>query len=147
GNAIGVTRLWRLTFDDIRNPDLGGTIDALIGGQIVDGVKVNMFDNITVQKTSGHVLLQEDVGGAAHNGKIWEFDPATFNGTTNSGSLKMIARHDPARFGDIVKAVPVPATSPFNNDEETSGIIDITDIMKSSPLNIGNPREAWYISS
>jgi len=147
GNAIGVTRLWRLTFDDITNPDLGGIIDALIAGQIVDGIKVNMFDNITVQRSSGRILLQEDVGGAAHNGKIWEYDPATFNGTTNSGSLKMIAKHDPARFGDRLGGVTTAATLPFNNDEETSGIIDITDIMRSSSLHIGNPRETWYISS
>jgi len=147
GNAIGVTRLWRLTFDDITNPDLGGTIDALIGGQVVDGIKVNMFDNITVQRTSGHIVLQEDVGGAAHNGKMWEFDPATFNGTTNSGSLKMIAKHDPARFGDRANGVTTAATLPFNNDEETSGVIDITSIMAGSSLNIGNPKEAWYISS
>src|SRR4029079_3863478 len=123
------------------------TIDALIGGQIVDGIKVNMFDNIAVQKTSGNILLQEDVGGAAHNGKIWEFDPATFNGTTNSGSLKMIVKHDPARFGDRLNGITTAATAPFTNDEETSGIIDITDIMAGSSLNKGNPREAWFISS
>src|SRR5262245_12717254 len=48
GTQIGQTRLWRLTFDDITNPDLGGTIDLLIDGRVVDGEKVNMFDNMTV---------------------------------------------------------------------------------------------------
>jgi len=143
GAQIGNTRLWRLTFDDITNPDLGGTIDLLISGQTVGGKKVNMFDNIAVNRNNGHIILLEDVGGAAHNGKMWEFDPATFTGVTNSGSLTMIARHDPARFGDVGLA----ATSPFNNDEEMSGVIDITNIMSGSVMHKGNPREAWYISS
>jgi len=147
GTQIGQTRLWRLTFDDITNPDLGGVIDLLIDGRTVDGQKVNMFDNIAVQKTSGHVVLQEDVGNAAHNGKMWEFDPATFTGATNSGILKMITKHDPARFGDRAGGLSTPATAPFNIDEEASGVIDITDIMAASILNKGNPREAWYISS
>jgi hypothetical protein len=143
GTQIGQTRLWRLTFDDITNPDAGGKIDLLIDGQTVAGQKVNMFDNIGVNQKTGRILLQEDVGGQAHNGKMWEYDPATFTGTTNSGSLTQIIRHDTPRFGDI----GVAATAPFTNDEETSGVIDITSIMASSSLNKGNPGEAWYISS
>ncbi|MEI7698330.1 MAG: SdiA-regulated domain-containing protein [Planctomycetia bacterium] len=118
GTQIGQTRLWRLTFDDITNPDAGGKIDLLIDGRTVAGQKVNMFDNLTVNATTGNILLQEDVGGAAHNGKMWEFNP-----TTNS--LVQIAKHDPARFGDVNLA----ATSPFNNDEESSGIIDVSSIL------------------
>ncbi len=117
GTQIGQTRLWRLTFDDISNPDLGGSIDLLIDGDIVNGQKVNMFDNITIDRY-GHVLLQEDVGNAAHNGKIWQYDIA-------SDSLKLLTKFDPARFGDI----NLPATAPFTVDEETSGIIDVQDIL------------------
>ena len=36
GAQIGQTRLWRLTFDDITNPDAGGKIDLLIDGRTVD---------------------------------------------------------------------------------------------------------------
>lgn len=147
GSQIGRTRLWRLTFTDVTNPDLGGTIDLLIDGQTVGGHKVNMFDNIAVNHVTGRLLLQEDVGGAAHNGKIWEYDPATFNGTTNSGALTMIAKHDPARFGDRVNGVTTAAAAPFSNDEESSGIIDITSLMTGSALSSGNQGEAWYISS
>ena len=117
GTQVGRTRLWRLNFTDITNPDAGGTIDLLIDGDIVNGVKVNMFDNMTVDKY-GHILLQEDVGGAAHNGKIWQYDIAT-------DTLKLLAKHDPDRFGDI----GVAATAPFNNNEESSGIIDAQDIL------------------
>src|SRR6185369_1282112 len=59
GAQIGQTRLWRLTFDDIANPDLGGKIDLLIDGRTVDGEKANMFDNLAVNAQTGHVILQE----------------------------------------------------------------------------------------
>ncbi|MEO5913170.1 MAG: hypothetical protein ABIS50_02985 [Luteolibacter sp.] len=147
GSQIGRTRLWRLTFSDLTNPNAGGVIDLLIDGQTVAGQKVVMFDNMTVNKATGRIILQEDVGGAAHNGKIWEYDPATFTGTTNSGALVMIAKHDAARFGDRVNPTTTAATAPFNNDEEASGIIDITGIMSGSALHKGNPGEAWYVSS
>jgi len=118
GSQIGQTRLWRLTFDDITNPDAGGQIDLLIDGRVVDGRKANMFDNITVNAQNGHIILLEDVGGAAHNGKVWDYDPA-------SNALVMVAKHDPARFGDVGLA----ASAPFNNDEETSGVIDMSAIL------------------
>ena len=113
GTQIGRSRLWRLNFTDITNPDLGGTIDLLLDG--TEGG--NMFDNMTFDKY-GNVLLQEDVGNAAHNGKIWQYNIAT-------DTLKLLAKHDPARFGDI----GVAATAPFNVDEESSGIIDAQDIL------------------
>jgi hypothetical protein len=136
GAQIGQSRLWRLTFDDITNPELGGKIDLLIDGRTVAGEKVNMFDNICVNAKTGFVLLQEDVGGAAHNGKVWDYDPAT-------DTLFKVLKHDVARFGDI----GITATTPFTNDEETSGIIDITSIMSGSTKHKGNPLESWYISS
>jgi len=147
GGQIGQTRLWRLNFTDITNPSLGGTIDLLIDGQTVAGEKVNMFDNMTVNESNGHLILQEDVGGAAHNGKVWDFDPATYTGVTNSGTLKKILKHDPTRFGDRTGGVTTVASAPFTNDEEASGIIDITSIMRGSSKFKGNPREAWYIST
>ncbi|MEH1865488.1 MAG: esterase-like activity of phytase family protein [Nostoc sp.] len=113
GTQVGRSRLWRLNFSDITNPDAGGTIDLLLDG--TEGG--NMFDNMTVDKY-GHILLQEDVGNAAHNGKIWQYDIAT-------DTLKLLAKHDPARFGDI----GVAATTPFTQDEESSGIIDAQDIL------------------
>jgi len=117
GSQVGMTRLWRLNFDDITNPEAGGTIDLLIDGDTVNGKKVNMFDNIAIDR-SGHILIQEDVGNAAHNGKIWQYDTAT-------DSLKLLASHDVNRFGDV----GVAATPPFNIDEETSGVIDMQDIL------------------
>jgi len=89
GNQIGQSRLWSLAFTDITNPDLGGTIELLL-----DGCEAGqMYDNLTLN-ADGTLTLQEDVGGNAHNGKMWIFDPAT-------KSLKLVARSDPARFGDL----------------------------------------------
>ena len=118
GTQIGRTRLWRLTFDDLGNPYLGGTIDLLIDGRVVDGQRVNMFDNIGVNAQSGQIVLQEDPGGTAHNAKVWLYDPAT-------DVLVLVAKHDVARFGDI----GVAATAPYTNDEESSGAIDMGSIL------------------
>ena len=117
GSQVGVSRLWRLTFADITNPDAGGTIDLLIDGDTVAGRKVNMFDNLSIDH-NGRILLQEDTGGSAHNAKIWQYTIAT-------DTLTLIAGHDPARFGDI----GISATPPFTVDEESSGIVDAEDIL------------------
>ncbi|GAA5122233.1 hypothetical protein JIN84_09705 [Luteolibacter yonseiensis] len=147
GAQIGRSRLWRMTFDDISNPEAGGKIDILIDGRVVDGELINMFDNIAINAQNGHLIIQEDVGGAEHNGKVWDYDPAT-------NSIKKILKHDPKRFGDRVatgngfpSGLTTAATAPFTNDEEASGLTDITAIMATSTRHKGNPGEAWYISS
>ncbi len=111
------SRLWRLRFNDIANPETGGTITAVLDG--TEGQK--MLDNMTIDKL-GHILLQEDPGGQAHSAKIWQYTIAT-------DVLELVAKHDPARFGDLVGSTTTPATLPFNNDEESSGIIDMSDIL------------------
>ncbi|MBC7894937.1 MAG: hypothetical protein H7066_05970, partial [Cytophagaceae bacterium] len=70
GTQMGRSRLWRLNFASIENPEAGGTIDMLLDGSEAG----NMFDNITVDG-AGHVVLQEDPGNDPHNAKIWKFDP------------------------------------------------------------------------
>lgn len=110
GTQAGRSRLWRLTFNDITQPELGGTIEMLLDGT----GPYQMFDNITVN-ARGDVLLQEDPGNQAYNAKIWIYRP-------DSMWLSQIARHDVASFGDL----SIPATSPFSQDEESSGIIDVT---------------------
>lgn len=112
GTQVGRSRLWRLHFTDLSNPQAGGTIEAVLDG--TEGQ--NMLDNITVDR-QGRVLMQEDTGNAAHNAKVWLYDIA-------SDSLIQLAKHDPARFGDV----GVPATPPFTVDEESSGILDVSSI-------------------
>ncbi len=122
GDQIGQTRLWKLAFDDITNPSLGGAIDLVLDGPTVNGQKVNMFDNMGFNEKTGTIILQEDVGGTAHNSKVWEYDPKT-------DRLTQLLMHDSSRFGNI----GVAATSPYTNDEESSGVIDVTSIFVTDP--------------
>ncbi len=104
------SRLWKLHFTDINNPELGGTITAVLDG--TEGPK--MMDNICIDNY-GHVLMQEDVGGNAHLGKTWQYTIATDN-------LKLIATHDATRFLS-------GAANFLTIDEEASGIIDMQGIL------------------
>jgi Ca2+-binding RTX toxin-like protein len=113
GTTVARSRLYRLRFDDIANPLAGGTIEALLDGTEAG----NMYDNITIDR-QGRAILQEDVGNQAHLGKVWAYDIA-------SDELIPILQHDPGRFGNV----GVPATAPFNQDEESSGVIDVSEIL------------------
>jgi Bacterial Ig domain/PA14 domain/Secretion system C-terminal sorting domain/HYR domain/Calx-beta domain len=104
------SRLWKLRFDNVNTPELGGTIEAVLDG--TEGGK--MYDNFGIDKR-GHVFLQEDVGNNVHIGLIWQYNIAT-------DSLFKIGYHDSTRF---ISGAPNFLTQ----DEETSGIIDMSDIL------------------
>ena len=110
-SATGPSRLWALDFTDVRNPQLGGTVRMLLNGS--EGQV--MMDNIAVT-ADGRVIIEEDVGNNARLGKVLQYDPAT-------GILSQLAEHDPARFSGLTSQLP------FNQDEEASGVIDVTDIL------------------
>jgi hypothetical protein len=104
------SRLWKLHFVDAARPELGGTIEMLLDGS--EGQR--MLDNIVVDQL-GHVYLQEDPGGQAHLAKVWRYDIET-------DVLTLVAQHNPSFFD--------PASATFlTNDEESSGIIDASDIL------------------
>ncbi len=120
----GKSRLWRLRFTDASNPALGGTATMLLEG--TEGPK--MMDNLVVDKQS-RVLIQEDPGNQSHLAKIWSYD------TTND-TVTEILTHDASRF------VIGGANYLNTQDEESSGIIDMSDIeqimsilMDGDPLN------------
>jgi len=106
------SRLYRLRFDDINNPAAGGKIDMLLDG--TEGI--HSLDNMTIDRR-GHVLIQEDPGANAYLSKVWQYDIA-------SDTLKLIAEHDPDRF-------LVGGSAFLTIDEESSGIIDASDILGS----------------
>jgi hypothetical protein len=110
------SRLWAVDFTDASHPENGGTIKMLLDG--TEGQ--HMLDNLTVNK-QGHVIMQEDVGNNAHNGKIWDYDP--FHDT-----LMLLAQHDPDRF-------QTGGSQFLTQDEESSGIVDVTDILGSAGQN------------
>ncbi len=104
------SRLWKVQFTDINNPELGGTITAVLNG--TEGQQ--MLDNLTIDN-SGHILLVEDVGGNAHIGKVWQYTIAT-------DELKQVGAHDPTRFLN-------GAPNFLTQDEEASGVLDVQSIL------------------
>lgn len=114
----GTSRLWRLRFNDASDPTAGGAIERLLDG--TEGQE--MMDNMTlVNGLDGRtrLLIQEDPGGTARSARILMYDVTT-------DSLIEIAKHDPARFGESPAPSPTP---PFNNNEESSGIIPAWDLL------------------
>ncbi|MBO9700441.1 MAG: esterase-like activity of phytase family protein [Sporocytophaga sp.] len=110
-NAItSPSRLWRLRFSDINNPEAGGTVEAVLDG--TEGQK--MLDNLTIDHF-GHVLLVEDVGGDAHIGRVLQYNIATDELTT-------VAEHDRTRFLN-------GGANFLTQDEEASGILDMQEIL------------------
>jgi Bacterial protein of unknown function (DUF839) len=114
-------RLYKLTFDSITNPT-SGTIEFIIertpnAAATPPEPGFAQFDNITVAG-DGSVMVQEDPGGNAYLARTYQVNPATKQATA-------VLQSDAARF-----AAPNPP--PFNNDEESSGIIEVTDIVKSA---------------
>jgi hypothetical protein len=114
----GVSRdgggLWKLTFEDIEQPELGGTIELLLDGS--EPPFLNKPDNMDIDR-HGNLLLQEDAGNNAHVGRIVAYD-------TRSGARGVVAEFDHDLFA---------AGSPnlITIDEETSGIIDASDLIGS----------------
>ena len=99
------------------DPEAGGHIDrvykATAGTTSPEASPGEMFDNMTVD-AAGRVLLQEDVGGNAHLGRIWALNP-------DNGRIGELAVHNPALFTGTPPVITI--------DEESSGIIDISHIV------------------
>jgi hypothetical protein len=111
------SQLWAADFVDASNPSAGGTIKLLLNGS--EGQQ--MFDNITVD-AQGRVTLCEDVGNNAHLGKVWQYDPAT-------DALSQLAQHDASRF-------LTGGTGFLTQDEESSGVIDVSHILGNAGENV-----------
>jgi len=109
-NFNSPSRMWRLRFHDITNPELGGTITAVLNG--TEGQK--MLDNIGINKY-GQILLQEDPGNQTHNAKIWQYN-------IKSASLSLFAQHDTTRF-------LANGANFLTQDEESTGVIDMQEIL------------------
>jgi hypothetical protein len=112
-------RLWRLRFDDIEDPEKGGTIEILLKGD--EGHR--MLDNVTIDQR-GRILMDEDPGGNDRVSKIWLY-------SIDSEELVQVAEHNPKFFDPTIPNNPDFIT----NDEESSGIIDAEDIL----------GEGWFL--
>jgi len=120
-SITGNTRLWRLTFEDIRRPELGGAVEVVVDGNTVAAPQIRMMDNITVDQ-DGNVYMQEDVGNNVRLGQIWRYSP-------KSGTVANLAQHDATRFLAGASA-DIDGTSGKQSDEESSGIVDVTHLFQ-----------------
>ena len=111
-NFTSPSRMWRLRFLDILNPDLGGTITAVLDGTESAGQK--MMDNMTIDQF-GQAWIQEDPGNQAYIARMHKYDIAT-------DVITPVAYHDSARF-------LIGGANFLTQDEEASGIIDMKDIL------------------
>jgi secreted PhoX family phosphatase len=109
-------RLWRLRFDDVEEPERGGTIEILLKGD--EGHR--MLDNVTIDRR-GRILMDEDPGNSDRIAKIWLYQIAT-------GEFIQVAEHNPKFF---------TAGSPdfITQDEESSGLIDARHVL----------GEGWFL--
>jgi hypothetical protein len=124
----GVSRdggaLWRLRFNDVKNPLAGGTIEMLLDGS--ESIYLSKPDNLTVD-TLGNILIQEDPGGNDAVARVVAYNVAT----------KKIATV--AKFKDEYFAKG--GAKFITNDEESSGITDVTSLLKKS----SSDTNSYYI--
>ena len=123
----GDSRLSQLVFDDINNPQSGGSITTKIRASQIGA---EMLDNLTVD-ADGRVLLEEDPGEHERLSAIWLFEPKT-NKTTK------LFESNPALFKK--------GGSDFMTlDEEHSGIIEVTDLLvKASWFDV---KRRYYLGT
>jgi serralysin len=143
------TRLFAVDFIDVEHPELGGKITVLLEGGVAGSNPATgpvMIDNITVTD-GGLVILQEDPGNNARLAKIWMYDPKADNGTDAFSGLTQLAQHDPARFTNPAGPTGTPApfsTTGFGQDEESSGVIDVTSLLGGDKMSFMLDTQAHY---
>ena len=119
GGNLQTARLYKLTLDSLVNPT-GGTIELVLDAASVvgtDGATARSFDNLTVG-ADGSVLIQEDPGNNPYIAKVWQVNPV-------SRTAVQVYESDRARF--------TPGAVGFlTQDEENSGVIEVTDIVRDA---------------
>lgn len=107
--------LWRLRFVDVNKPLAGATLEMLLDGS--EDIYMSKPDNITVDGL-GNILIQEDPGNNAHLARIVSY-------RIKDGAIATIAQFKAEYFQE-------GAASFITKDEESSGIIDVTEELRTS---------------
>lgn len=110
--------LWKVSFTDIKNPAKGATLELVLDG--TEAPYLNMPDNITVDN-GGRILIQEDPGKNAQVSRVIAYDIAT-------KKMAVVARFKDVYFSSVTTL----ATAKMTEDEESSGIIEVTELFKKS---------------
>ena len=107
--------LWRIRFNDVSKPLSGATLELLLDGS--ESIYMSKPDNISVD-SFGNVLIQEDPGNNAHLARIVSY-------RISDGKLGTIAQFKAEYFTST-------GASFITQDEESSGIIDVTNELRTS---------------
>lgn len=119
GATGNTARLYKLSFNEAAGVvDYGNGSVTMVKDSATltgtDGATARSFDNMVVAD-NGKIYIQEDPGNSSYIAKTWEYDPAT-------GTWTQILESDRSRF---LSGAPGYLTQ----DEENSGIIEITSIL------------------
>lgn len=109
--------MWKLTLADRKNPSKGGTLELVLDGN--EAPYLNMPDNIDIDDL-GNILIQEDPGKNAQLSRVVAYNIKT-------KKMAVIARFSATYFSPTA-----PAATKITEDEESSGIIDVTSMFKKS---------------
>jgi hypothetical protein len=116
--------LWKMTFVDVKNPLAGATITMLLDG--TEAPYLSKPDNIEVDGF-GNVLIQEDPGNNDLVARMVAYRIA-------DGKLATVTKFKSEYFA-------VGAKQFITKDEESSGVTDVTDIVRTGK----DDKNAYYI--
>ena len=145
------SRLYRFEFDDIAEPERGGTVVSLLDEvqtQESHPQHYQMLDNVEVDM-SGNVLVTEDAGPTGPNRVLFVPNAAGPPGAALinrdfRGPLEFepMVQHNPQMFGEWPST---PASAGFTRDNEFSGIIDASHIFGPGWFLMSNQAHSSFI--
>ena len=120
--------IWKLTFKDVANPTLGASLELVLNGTETPvndpadgntGGKLFKPDNISVSVVGGerYMFIQEDPGTVDRVTRLLAL-------RLSDKKLVTVAKFDADMFNPALNA-----SNYLTNDEETSGIIDVTSAL------------------
>lgn len=116
--------LWKLHFNDVKNPLGGATLTMVLDGTEVP--YLNKPDNLTIDE-SGNILIQEDPGNNAHLARMVAY-------RMSDGKMATVAKFKDQYFK--------PGGSQFMTiDEESSGVLDVTNLVRKD----SSDTKSYYV--
>jgi len=108
--------VWRMHFEDIEEPEQGGTLTLLLDGS--EAPLLNKPDNVDIDRR-GNLLIQEDPGNNTSVARIVAYN-------VDSGRRGVVAEFDRELFAPRTAG---GTDARITIDEESSGIIDAEDVL------------------